>query len=117
MASNVKVEIRWDNIPSFLRELPRVVRRASRESAENIRMGAALRSRVATGAMKAGWRVTEDREGLTVDNPVPYTIFNEYGTVNMSSQPMLTPAVEEERRQFPQRIAESIDALAKAESR
>lgn len=117
MPSTVKVEIRWNNIPSYLAEMPRVARRASREAAESIRIGAALRSRVLTGAMKNGWRVTETREGLTVDNPVPYTIFNEYGTVNMSSQPMLTPATEEERRQFPQRLIESLNALARTESR
>lgn len=117
MAGSVKFDILWNRIPDFLSDLPRVVRRASRESAEAVRIGAANRSRVATGAMKAGWRVTEDRDGIAVDNPVPYTIFNEYGTVHMSSQPMLTPAVEEERRNFPERVADAINALADAESR
>ena len=117
MASTVKVEIRWNNIPGFLQEFPRAVRLASREAAENIRMGAALRSRVRTGAMKNGWKVIEDAEGLIVTNPVPYTIFNEYGTVNMTSQPMLTPAVEDERRAFPERVAKAINTVADQESR
>lgn len=117
MPTGVSVKILWDNIPAFLEELPRAVRRASRESAEAIRQGAADRSRVRTGAMRRGWRVTEDADGITVDNPVAHTIFNEYGTRRMSAQPMLTPAVEEERAQFPSRVADAVRALADAESR
>jgi len=59
------------------------------------------RSRVDTGAMRGGWQhvMTGATEG-TVSNPVPYTIYNEYGTIFMSAQPMARPAVEETRPEF-----------------
>lgn len=59
------------------------------------------KSRVATGNMRAGWQgmMVSANEGV-VFNLVSYTIFNEYGTVYMSAQPMLRPAVEETRSDF-----------------
>lgn len=117
MASDVTFTIDWNNIPAFLSEMPRVVRRAGRESAKAVRDGAAARSRVRTGQMKREWRVTEDADGLTVDDPTPWTKYNEFGTRHMSAQPMLTPAVEEERPQFPGRVVDALNALAAQESR
>lgn len=35
-----------------------------------------------------------------VYNPVDYTIHNEFGTVNMTAQPMLHPAMDEEKPIF-----------------
>src|SRR6476659_2752947 len=82
--------------------------RETQQAANNIVSGAKARSRVDTGAMKAGWqsRRAEGEHTYEVFNPVYYTVFNEYGTVNMSAQPMLTPAVEEERQMFPDRLRE-----------
>lgn len=78
----------------------------TQQAANNIVAGAKARSRVDTGAMKAGWqsRRAEEANTYEVFNPVYYTVFNEFGTVNMSAQPMLAPAVEEERQQFPERL-------------
>jgi HK97 gp10 family phage protein len=73
-----------------------VVRRAT----ARIESGAKRRARVDTGNMRGGWQ--SDNNGLTgiVFNLVDYTIHNEFGTVNMSAQPMLRPAVEETRPEF-----------------
>lgn len=47
--------------------------------------------------MKAGWKRKKTGSGKQVGyiiyNDVPYTMFNEYGTVKMSAKPMLRPAI------------------------
>jgi HK97 gp10 family phage protein len=69
--------------------------------AARIETGAKERSRVDTGAMRDGW-TTERINNFSrlVYNPVYYTIFNEYGTINMPAQPMLKPAMEEAMPEF-----------------
>lgn len=63
------------------------------------------RSRVDTGEMRAGWEDEDDGayEGI-VFNLVSHTIDNEYGTVNMSAQPMLRPAIEQCQPKFEDRL-------------
>lgn len=53
-------------------------------------------SRVDTGAMKNGWtfEMTGPTEGVNY-NPVAHTPANEYGTVKMSPQPMMHPAIDQ----------------------
>jgi hypothetical protein len=55
-------------------------------------------SRVATGAMRAGWtfEMTDDLHGVNY-NPVEYTVYNEYGTSSTAAQPMATPAADQHR--------------------
>lgn len=74
---------------------------AIRRAIYNITRRAMGKSRVATGNMRAGWQgqLVNANEGV-VFNLVEYTIYNEYGTVYMSAQPMLRPAVEETRSSF-----------------
>jgi HK97 gp10 family phage protein len=68
--------------------------------------GAMKRSRVETGLMRASWQThTLGPFEIMVFNPVEYAIYNEYGTVNMSAQPMLRPAVEEVRRKMQEELA------------
>jgi hypothetical protein len=70
-------------------------------TAANIEAGAKLRSRVDTGQMRAGWETIEEGPlARRVQNPVEHTIYNEYGTVYMSAQPMLAPSVEEQTEPF-----------------
>lgn len=55
---------------------------------------AASLSRVDTGAMRAGWSAEPlGVNGARVTNPVPYTIFNEFGTYRMSAKPMARPSM------------------------
>lgn len=58
------------------------------------------RSRVDTGTMQGGWQ--SENFGLegVVFNLVAHTVHNEYGTVHMSAQPMLRPAIEITRPEF-----------------
>lgn len=74
---------------------------AVRRAEANIVRRAKGKSRVDTGNMRGGWQSQRlgQFEGM-VYNLVRYTTFNEYGTINMSAQPMLRPAVEEVRPEF-----------------
>jgi HK97 gp10 family phage protein len=71
-----------------------------------VRDSAKAHSRVDTGEMRDGWTAeqTSDTHG-TVSNDVPHTVFNEYGTVKMTAQPMLHPAMDEARAIFDGRLA------------
>lgn len=63
------------------------------------------RSRVKTGTMKRGWYTRHiSRTRSKVANPVPYAIFNEFGTAHMAAQPMIVPAVEHARPRFLARL-------------
>src|SRR5687767_7823022 len=58
---------------------------------------------VKTGAMRDAIEQTEEAtpEHLRVamESPADYSVFVEYGTVNMEAQPFMTPAFESARRQ------------------
>lgn len=107
MAVEMTAEVS-SRIPEIVAVAQAETQRETQQAANNIVSGAKARSRVDTGAMEAGWQSRRGIEPNTYEvfNPVYYTIFNEYGTVNMSAQPMLAPAVEEERQQFPERLRE-----------
>ena len=54
---------------------------------------AASYSRVDTGRMRAGWTAEPlGINGARVTNPVPYTIYTEFGTYRMSAKPMARPS-------------------------
>jgi hypothetical protein len=77
------------------------------ETAEDIADSAAGYSRVDTGDMMRGWEWDElSPDTRSVYNEVEYTIYNEYGTVFMSAQPMLAPAIEDHTDDFIRRMAE-----------
>lgn len=79
---------------------------AVRRAEYSIIRRAMSKSRVRTGNMRGGWQGKElgPEEGM-VFNLVDYTIYNEFGTVYMSAQPMLRPAVEETRPEFERDVA------------
>ncbi len=85
-----------NEFPRIAVELPILAERVASHAADEIARGAAARSRVDTGAMQAGW----DVQGLRISDPVYYTRFHEYGTVKMTAQPMLGPAMEAEADPF-----------------
>ena len=44
--------------------------------------------------MRDGWKAEPlGVNGARVSNPVPYTIYNEFGTFRMSAQPMARPSM------------------------
>lgn len=77
------------------------------KTAFDIQGGCQVRSRVDTGQMRAGWAVEViDPLSASVYNPVEHSIYNEFGTEDMSAQAMLTPSVEEAREPFYAGMAE-----------
>jgi hypothetical protein len=55
---------------------------------------AASYSRVRSGRMRGGWTAEPlGVNGARVTNPVPHTIFNEFGTYRMSAKPMARPSM------------------------
>lgn len=73
-------------------------------TANNVQYIAAHLSRVDTGNMRGGWQVSGGRFAKRVFNNVHYTVYHEYGTIYMSAQPMLGPAIEAELPKFQQRV-------------
>lgn len=96
------------DLTTRMRQGERRVVEARQATAKDIAAGAARRSRVDTGEMRAGWTTAEvDGETSQVGNPVDWSRFNEYGTRYMSAQPMLHPAVEAAREPFRRRIRQA----------
>ena len=58
-------------------------------------------SRVDTGNMATNWQfeMVGPTRGI-LGNPVDYTLYNEYGTVHMSAQPMIRPAIAQVEPEF-----------------
>lgn len=85
-------------IAKIMAEVPIAVQRTG----FMIEAGAKRRARVDTGYMRGQIRWTPGKDGLSgeIIGGAYYTIFNEFGTVNMEAQPMFIPAMEEARPFF-----------------
>jgi hypothetical protein len=101
----VSVTVTSNRLPALAAAYPQRAGREVRTALFNIEAGCKQRSRVDTGAMRAGWQsqMTGPTEG-EVFNPIEYAIYNEYGTVNMPAQPMAHPAADAEQGPFQARI-------------
>lgn len=91
-------------IPEIIAVGDAQVARAVGVTANNVQYLAASLSRVDTGNMRGGWQVDGGRFQKRVFNNVHYTVYHEYGTIYMSAQPMLGPAVEHELPLFVERV-------------
>jgi hypothetical protein len=105
----VSVSVMSNRLPALAAAYPQRAGREVRTALFNIEAGCKQRSRVDTGAMRAGWQsqMTGPAEG-EVSNPVEHTVYNEYGTVNMPAQPMAHPAADAEQGPFQARIAKAL---------
>ena len=92
------------------------------EAGKAIEKGAAQRSPVDTGNLRASWRYELSASGilnsaleLAIGNEAHYSPHVEFGTSKMDAQPMLRPAIDEEARQLMRRIRMAvIEAAVKA---
>jgi HK97 gp10 family phage protein len=77
-----------------------------------VQEGARRRSRVDTGELRDSWAVafTGPTDG-EVFSDSDHAVYNEYGTVNMSAQPMLHPAIDEERPKYIAALANILSDL------
>lgn len=95
-----------NHFPAIAMGLRPKVEQVIRKTCNDIIAAAMMRTlRVATGAMKAGYRF-ERRSELEyfVYNLMYYHIYHELGTVHISAMPMLVPALEQMRRPFSEAI-------------
>lgn len=90
----------WSRIPLIITLSYGKAKRAVANAEAGLIAGAQRRSRVASGAMRGGWQGQNRGLEGEVFNLIDYTIHNEYGTIHMSAQPMLRPAIEEVEPKF-----------------
>lgn len=102
MAGTIRIRIGANRLPDIARILPEAADVVvNRKHGPAMAEGAARRSRVDTGEMRDGWRWEATGRGTgQLINEVDHTVYNEYGTRNMSAQPMARPAFEEEAPQI-----------------
>lgn len=93
--AGVSVVTNFNHLPQIAQKLPVRRRVSMQRRGEQMVQIARNRSRVDTGAMRDGWEWTESNTGGRLHNEVAHTSFNEYGTRNMSAQPMARPAAEQ----------------------
>lgn len=93
----VKIVVRKNQLPAIAAKLPIAATNIVGTRGEEMVAIAQQHSRVDKGDMKAGWKfVTRSQPiGGTLTNEVPHTVHNEYGTRNMTAQPMARPAKEQ----------------------
>jgi len=90
---------RFPDIAASLR--PKVDQVIRKTCADIIAAAMARTLRVATGAMKAGYRFERVSDlQYIVYNLMHYHIYHELGTIHISAMPMLVPALELMRRPF-----------------
>lgn len=105
----VEIHTRGGGIDAYSRRMQSRVKGVIADDAQETLADARARSRVRTGRMKAGWTAYNlTPYSYELRNDVPYTIYNEYGTIHMSAQPMATPATEAARARLPRKLAEAV---------
>ena len=121
----------FNNFDQVFADIDDTVNKLVRKTAFDAQASAQGHSRVRYGFMKNAWyvRTEDDSTYQSLSTPKGYaefpeveptnhneawivggmahTVFNEFGTIHMSAQPMITPAIEEVREPF-------LDALAVA---
>ena len=108
----LEIIVKLDKFDEIAKRLPGVIDAILAKVANDVVADAQVRSRVDTGEMRAGWTAGQTGEHeWTVSNSVEHTIYNEFGTVHMSAQPMLTPAVEAQRSNFEQMFKALFEGL------
>lgn len=102
MVLTVGAKVNTNLFPAIAASLRPKVDQVIRKTCADIVAAAMARTlRVATGAMKAGYRF--ERVGdlqYWVYNLMHYHIYHELGTVDIAAMPMLVPALELMRRPF-----------------
>lgn len=105
---SVSVKTVKNEIGELSRRAQQKTKQIIADDAQITKADAMARSRVDTGEMKKGWTAfNTDAYTYELRNDVPHVIFNELGTVNMSAQPMATPAIESARQRLPKALADA----------
>lgn len=104
----ISVKTRGNDIAAYSKRVQAKTKAVVADDAKLTEADATARSRVDTGEMRDGWHAFNlDAYTYELSNEVPHTIYNEYGTVHMSAQPMATPAVETARVRLPRALEDA----------
>jgi HK97 gp10 family phage protein len=108
----ISVKITSNKLPTIAQRLPQGAHDALAASLTRVQEGASRRSRVDTGELRDSWAVafTGPTDG-EVFSDSDHAVYNEFGTVNMTAQPMLRPAIDEERPRYVAALANLISDL------
>lgn len=66
------------------------------------------RSPVKTGRLRDGWQANLEGYGLRIENPVPYTIFQEMGTKHFPGKQMLSSTYPEIVEEFKRNLVKEV---------
>lgn len=111
----LKADIKIDTkkLDTLAKSTQGIAQHAAEEISKAVVQIAKDNSRVDTGRMQKGWSRQKigkgKRGGYRIFNTVPYTIYNEYGTIKMSAQPMLGPAMKQVESSIPSRVRKWIE--------
>lgn len=102
MVLTVGARVETNRFPDIAMSLRPKVELVIRKTCADIVAAAIARTlRVATGAMKAGYRFARRTDlEYYVYNLMHYHIYHELGTIHMAAMPMLIPALELMRRPY-----------------
>jgi HK97 gp10 family phage protein len=106
------IEIVYDHFPQLAARLPEAVRTIVQETIFAIETTAKIRVAVDTGALRASIisEMTDETAGQVATN-IEYAPYQEYGTSKMAATPYMTPAAENERRHFMNKMSDLESAL------
>lgn len=105
---SISVLTRGNDIAAYSRRVQAKTKAVIAEDAKLTEADAKARSRVRTGQMREGWHAFNvSPYAYELSNAVPWTVFNEFGTIHMSAQPMLGPAMEAARVRLPKSLADA----------
>lgn len=97
----VVAEIVYNHLPAISKKLPGVVGRIVQETLFEIEGTAKVLVRVDTGNLRASIQTEMESETRgSVYTAVSYAPFQEYGTYKMPAAPFMTPAAEQARPHF-----------------
>jgi hypothetical protein len=110
--AGIEISIISNRLGDIAAKLPGATRALVQKTGPEVVAGCQVRSRVDTGALRAGWafRMTGETSG-EVYNDVDHVLPNEYGTVHMPAQPMAHPAADAARPGFEAAAAKLAEGL------
>lgn len=109
---SITVTLDTKGLDRLIREAPGELDKEIRRAGFRVEGRAKVKAPIDTGFLRASIQTTTP-ETFAADVSVgaEYGVFVEFGTVNQSAQPFLTPAVEEERPVLDKRLAALIKKL------
>jgi HK97 gp10 family phage protein len=100
------------NLSKIAAQARHLAAEALKETGEDIADLTKQLAPVKTGRLRDSYRVeVVDESTVRVGSDVDYSVYQEYGTVNMAAQPHLTPAFMQSEATFKARLTEKMRKL------